>query len=75
MATGTIAIAIAAMMSFCIVGPAVAQGIVASKTMEAISRQPEAAGELKSTMIMALSLIEALAIYGLLIGFILAGKI
>ena len=73
--TGTIAIAIAIMMSLCVIGPATAQGIVASKTMDAISRQPEAAGQLRSTMILALGLIEALTIYGLLIAFMLVGKI
>lgn len=75
MATGTIAIAVAVMMAIAIAVPATAQGIVASKAMDAISRQPEAAGDIRSAMILALSLIEALTIYGLLIAFILSGKI
>ena len=49
--------------------------MVASKTMESIARQPEAAGQLRSSMILALGLIEALTIYGLLIAFMLVGKI
>ena len=56
-------------------GPAIAQGMVASKTMESIARQPEAAGQLRSSMILALGLIEALTIYGLLIAFMLVSKI
>lgn len=75
MASGTIAIAVAIMMAFCVCGPAIAQGIVASKTMESIARQPEAAGQLRSSMILALGLIEALTIYGLLIAFMLVSKI
>ncbi len=75
MASGTIAIAVAIMMGLCVCGPAIAQGMVASKTMESIARQPEAAGQLRSSMILALGLIEALTIYGLLIAFILVGKI
>ena len=58
----------------CVIGPAIAQGLVAMKTMESMARQPEIAGQLRSTMILALGLIEALTIYGLLIAFMLVGK-
>ena len=75
MASGTIALAIAIMMGLCVCGPAIAQGMVAAKTMESIARQPEAAGQIRSSMILALGLIEALTIYGLLIAFMLVGKI
>lgn len=71
----SIALAVAIMMSLCVSGPALAQGLVASKALDAIARQPEAAGNIRSTMILALGLIEALTIYGLLIGFMLVGKI
>ena len=43
--------------------------------MEAIARQPEAAGDIRSTLVIALALMEALTIYGLLIAFMLLGKI
>lgn len=43
--------------------------------MEAIARQPEAAGDVRSTLVIALALMEALTIYGLLIAFMLLGKI
>ena len=75
MATGTIAIAVAIMMAVCVAAPAMAQSLVAMKTMDAMARQPEIAGQLRSTMILALGLIEALTIYGLLIAFMLVGKI
>lgn len=68
-------IAIAAMMAICVAAPAIAQGIIASKAMDAIARQPEAAGQIRSTLLLALSLVEALAIYGMLVSFVLAGKI
>ena len=42
--------------------------------MEGIARQPEAAGEIRTTMIIALALMEALTIYGLLIAIMLLGK-
>lgn len=71
----SIAFAVAIMMGLCVVGPAIAQGMVASKAMDSIARQPEAAGDIRSAMILALGLIEALTIYGLLISFMLVGKI
>lgn len=75
MASGTIALAVAIMMGLCVCGPAIAQGMVASKAMESIARQPEAAGNIRTSLILALSLIEALTIYGLLIAFMLVSKI
>ena len=75
MSSGTIAIAVGIMMALGAGLPALAQGLVAGKAMEAIARQPEAAGQVRSTMILALGLIEALTIYCLLIGFMLVGKI
>ena len=74
MVSGTIAIAIAILMAGGVIGTALAQGMAASKTMEAIARQPEMAGQLRSTLILALGLMESLAIYGLLIAFMLIGK-
>ncbi|HHW41909.1 MAG TPA: ATP synthase F0 subunit C [Syntrophomonadaceae bacterium] len=62
-------------MGIATVGPAVGQGNAAAKAMEGIARQPEAAGELRTTLIIALAFMEALTIYGLLIAFMLLGKI
>ena len=72
--TGLIALAAAFCMAVSTIGPALAQGKTASKAMEAIARQPEAAGQIRSAMILALGLMEALTIYGLLIGFMLLGR-
>ena len=71
----TIAITVAAMMAICVVGPAVCQSLVAMKAIDSMARQPEIAGQIRTTMILALGLIEALTIYGLLIAFMLVGKI
>ena len=62
------------MMGLAILGCGIAQGWVASKTVESMARQPELYGKLRTVMILALGIIEALAIYGLLIAFILMGK-
>ena len=68
-------IGVAIMMGLGILGCAIAQGIVASKTVESMARQPELAGQIRTTMILALGLIESLAIYSLLIAFMMLGKI
>jgi len=54
---------------------AIMQGLTASKAVDAIARQPEAAGDIRTSLILSLSLMEALTIYGLLIAFMLVGKI
>ena len=69
-----IALAAALAVALSTIGPAIGQGITASKAMEAMARQPEAAGNIRCSMIIALALMEALTIYGLLIAFMLIGK-
>ena len=75
MATGIIAIAAAIVLTVTAVATAIAQGITASHAMDAIARQPEAAGDIRSSLILSLALMEALTIYGLLIAFMLVSKI
>jgi F-type H+-transporting ATPase subunit c len=70
-----IAIASALAIAVSTIAPAISQGMTAKAAMESIARQPDAAKDIRSTLIIALSLMEALTIYGLLIGFILASKI
>ena len=57
------------------VGPGIGQGLAAAHAMDAIARQPEAAGTIRSNMIIAMGLLESLTIYGLLIAFLLIGKL
>lgn len=53
-------------------GPAIGIGMAVSKAMEAIGRNPEAEGAIRTTMILGAGLAEAVAIYALLIAIILA---
>ena len=75
MASGTIAIAAALVL--CITGAATAigQGMTAPHAMAAIARQPEAAGDIRGSLVLSLALMEALTIYGMLVAFMLVGKI
>ena len=73
--SGLIAIAAAIAIAVSTIFPALGQGMTAKSAMEAIARQPDAANNIRSTLIIALALMEALTIYGLLIAFFLSSKI
>lgn len=51
--------------------PALAIGIITSKALEAIGRNPEAAGEVRTGMILGVAFAEAIAIYALVAGLII----
>ena len=51
-------------------GPGLGIGIVASKTVEGMARQPEMAGQLRTTMFLGIAFTEALALIGLVAGFV-----
>lgn len=51
--------------------PALAIGWLASKGLEAIGRNPEAAGSIQTAMILAIAFCEAIAIYALVIALII----
>ncbi len=70
-----IAFAAALAIALSTVFPALGQGKAAKTALESIARQPEAAKDIRSTLLLALALMEALTIYGLLIAFMLVGKI
>ena len=53
------------------IGPALGIGKLASKAMEAIGRNPEAADSVRTTMILGLAFAEAIAIYSLVISLII----
>lgn len=58
-------------VSIAAIGAALAQGRVGAAALEGIARQPEAAGRIQTAMIIALALIESLAIYALLVSLII----
>ena len=56
-------------------GSALGLGRAVGAAMEAIGRQPDAAGKIQLAMIIGCALIEALTIYALVSLFVLQGKI
>ncbi|MBI4068257.1 ATP synthase F0 subunit C [Candidatus Kaiserbacteria bacterium] len=53
------------------IGPGVGIGLVVSKALEAMGRNPEATGKIQAMMFVGVAFTEALAIFALVIGFIL----
>jgi F-type H+-transporting ATPase subunit c len=52
-------------------GPAIGIGMIVSKGLEAIGRNPEASGKIQTNMILGVAFAEAIAIYALVIALIL----
>lgn len=52
-------------------GPAIAIGLIVSKAMEAIGRNPEAVSKIQTNMILGVAFAEAIAIYSLVVALIL----
>ncbi len=75
--TDSAIIAIAAAISIAVstIAPAMGQGKTAAAAMESIARQPDAAGDIRSSLIISMAMMEALTIYGLLIAFMLVAKV
>lgn len=57
-----------------IIGGAFGIGKLASSAMEASGRQPEAAGDIRTSMIIAAGLIEGISLFALVICILLAIK-
>ncbi|MEI6499041.1 MAG: ATP synthase F0 subunit C [bacterium] len=53
------------------IGPAIGIGMIGSKAVEAIGRNPEAAGKIQGPMILTAAFAEAVAIYALVIALII----
>ncbi|QRE80657.1 ATP synthase F0 subunit C [Rhodococcus ruber] len=52
------------------IGPGIGIGIVVGKAIEGMARQPEMAGQLRTTMFLGIAFTEALALIGIVAGFI-----
>ena len=68
MSLGVLAAAIA--IGLAALGAGIGNGLIVSRTVEGVARQPEARGQLMSIMFIGIGLVEALPILGLVISFI-----
>jgi F-type H+-transporting ATPase subunit c len=64
-------IATAFTISIGVIGPALGIGMIGSKAVEALGRNPEAENSIRTTMILAIVFAESLAIFALVIALIL----
>ena len=58
-------------VSFGALGPGLGEGRAVAAAMDAIARQPEAAGTLSRTLFVGLAMIETMAIYCLVVALLL----
>ena len=72
---GLIGIGICLCIGLAAIGCAIGIGRGMSAALEGTARQPEAAGNLRITMIIGAALIESLTIYALVIGILLLAKL
>lgn len=63
-------IATAASIAIGAIAPAYAIGLIGSKGLEAIGRNPEAANKVQGPMILAIAFAEAIAVYALVVALI-----
>lgn len=64
-------LATAIVMGLGTIGPALGIGLLASRALEAIGRNPEASGKIQTAMILAIAFAEAIAIYALVVALII----
>ncbi len=53
------------------IGPALGQGFIASKAVENMGKYPEMANKIRTTMFLALGIVETSAIYAFVVAMIL----
>jgi F-type H+-transporting ATPase subunit c len=54
-----------------VLGPGLGIGIIVSKALEAIGRNPDASNKIQATMFIGIAFTEALAIFALVVAFII----
>jgi F-type H+-transporting ATPase subunit c len=52
------------------IGPGIGLGILIGRSVEAMARQPEYAGQVRAVMFIGIGLVEALALFGFVLYFI-----
>lgn len=63
-------LAMAISVGFGVLGPGIGIGLIGAAALEAIGRNPEAASKIQPLMFTAIVFAEALAIFALVVGFI-----
>ncbi len=72
METGSFKELATAIVMFAVSVPALTIGLIGSKAMEAIGRNPEAASKIQTSMILSIAFAEAVAIYVLVVALVIS---
>ena len=64
-------IAMALVVGLGVIGPGLGIGLIVGRALEAMGRNPEASGEIQAMMFVGIAFAEALAIFALVVGFII----
>lgn len=56
------------------IGAGIGIGQIGGKGMEAIARQPEAAGDIRGNMLIVAAFVEAVALFAVVVSFLTIGK-
>lgn len=62
-------------MGLAALGSALGQGNAAARAMEGIARQPEASGDIRTTLLLALAFMEALTLFTFVIAILMWTKL
>lgn len=72
---GIIAIGAGIAIGLAALGIGIGQGLGLSKGLEGISRQPEASGTIRTTMIVGMAIMETIGVLSFVIAIMLASKL
>ncbi|MGC8833288.1 MAG: ATP synthase F0 subunit C [Armatimonadota bacterium] len=72
---GMLALAVGLGLPIAVLSAAAGQGRIGAAAMEAMARQPDAAGPIRTGMLIALAFVESLVIYALVIFVLLQGRL
>ncbi len=73
--TAIIAIGAGLAIGLAALGIAIGQGLVGSRAGEGISRQPEAMSDIRTTMIIAMAIMETIGVLAFVIAILLLGRL
>ncbi len=71
MSQDMIKLAFALVVGIGVTGPGIAIGLIGSGAVQGIARNPQAQEKIQSSMILAMAFAESLAIFALVVGFII----
>lgn len=60
---------------FSVIGAGIGVGYIGGRAVEGMARQPEMAGRLQTSALVLAALVEGVALFGAVIGFLIAGKV